>query len=96
MEAGLVPALAQRVQVPGSSSWLRVSITPTDRPLTELSARLAELSGRDPAVVRKGLADAPGSAQVLMTPSRSTPSRSARTAVRWPPQAATEPPGLGM
>jgi WD40 repeat protein len=64
LQAGLVPALARGVQVPGSSSWLRVSMTPAARPLTELSARLAELSGRDAAVVRKGLAEAPGDAHV--------------------------------
>ena len=66
LRAGLVPALARGVQVPGSSSWLRVSITPGAHPLTELSGRLAELSGHDPEVVRKSLADAPGEAHLLV------------------------------
>jgi WD40 repeat protein len=66
LQAGLVPALARGVQVPESSSWLRVSITPGGHPLTELSGRLAELSGHDPEVVRKSLADAPGEAHLLV------------------------------
>jgi len=66
LQAGLVPALTRGVQVPGSSSWLRVSITPGTHPLTELSGRLAELSGHDPDVVRKSLADAPGEAHLLV------------------------------
>ena len=67
LQAGLVPALARGVQIPGSSSWLRVSITPGARPLTELSAGLARLSGHDPDVVRKSLADAPGEAHLLIS-----------------------------
>jgi WD40 repeat protein len=67
LQAGLVPALARGVQVPGSSSWLRVQMTPGSRPLTELSAQLAQLSDGDPAVIRKGLADAPGEAHLLVS-----------------------------
>jgi WD40 repeat protein len=66
LQAGLVPALARGLQVPGSSSWLQVSITPGSHPLTELSARLAQLNGHDPEVVRKSLADAPGEAHLLV------------------------------
>ena len=66
LQAGLVPALARGVQVPGSSSWLRVSITPGGHPLAELSGRLAQLSGHDPEVVRKSLAGAPGEAHLLV------------------------------
>ena len=66
LQAGLVPALARGVQVPGSSSWPRVGITPGGRPLAELSGRLAQLSGHDPEVVRKSLADAPGEAHLLV------------------------------
>jgi WD40 repeat protein len=66
LQAGLVPALARGVQVPGSSSWLRVSITPAGHPLTDLSGRLAQLGGHDPEVVRKSLADAPGEAHLLV------------------------------
>jgi WD40 repeat protein len=67
LQAGLVPALARGVQVPGSSSWFRISMTPGPRPLTEFSAQLAQLGDRDPAVIRKGLADAPGDAQLLVS-----------------------------
>ena len=67
LQAGLVPALARGVQVPGSSSWFRVSMTPGTRPLTELSAQLAQLGDRDPAVIRKGLADAPQDAHLLVS-----------------------------
>jgi WD40 repeat protein len=67
LQAGLIPALARGVQVRGSSSWLRISMVPGTRPLTELSARLAQLGGRDPAVIRKGLADAPGDAHLLIS-----------------------------
>jgi WD40 repeat protein len=66
LQAGLVPALARGVQVPGSSSWPRVSIAPGDRPLADLSAGLAQLSGHDPDVVRKSLAEAPGEAHLLV------------------------------
>jgi WD40 repeat protein len=66
LQAGLVPALARGVQVPGSQSWPRVSMTPASRPLTELAARLAQLSGGDPAVTRKSLAEAPGDAHLLV------------------------------
>ena len=67
LQAGLVPALARGVQVPGSSSWFRISMTPGTRPLTELSAQLAQLGDRDPAVIRKGLADAPQDAHLLVS-----------------------------
>jgi WD40 repeat protein len=66
LQAGLVPALARGVQLPGSSSWLRISMTPGIRPLTELSARLARLADRDPTVIRKALADAPADAHLLI------------------------------
>ena len=48
LQAGLVPALARGVQVPGSSSWPVISLTATARPLTDLAAGLASLDGRDP------------------------------------------------
>jgi WD40 repeat protein len=67
LRAGLIPALARGVQVPGSQSWPRISMTPTSRPLTELAARLAELSGGDPAVTRKSLAGTPGEAHELIS-----------------------------
>ena len=66
LQAGLVPALARGVQLPGSSSWPRISFTPTARPLTALAARLATLGGGDPAAIRQRLADAPGEAHLLI------------------------------
>jgi hypothetical protein len=67
LQAGLVPALARGVQIPGSSSWLRIGMAPGTRPLTEFSDRLARLDDRDPAVIRKGLADAPRDAHLLIS-----------------------------
>src|SRR5580704_1801605 len=66
LRAGLVPALARGVQVPGSPGWPVVSLTVTTRPLTDLAAGLATLDGRDPAVIRQRLADAPGQAHLLI------------------------------
>ena len=66
LRAGLVPALARGVQVPGSSSWPVVSLSATERPLTDLAAGLATLGGGDPAAIRQMLADAPGEAHLLM------------------------------
>ena len=64
--AGLVPALARGVQVPGSPSWPVISLTVTARPLTDLAAGLASLAGEDPASIRQALADAPGEAHLLV------------------------------
>ncbi len=66
LQAGLVPALARGVQVPGSSAWPVVSLTVTTRPLTDLAAGLAALDARDPAAVRQRLAGAPGEAHQLI------------------------------
>ena len=66
LQAGLVPALARGVQVPGSSAWPLVSLTATARPLTDLAAGLAALDGRDPAAIRQRLAGAPGEAHLLI------------------------------
>ncbi|MGH3195485.1 MAG: AAA family ATPase [Streptosporangiaceae bacterium] len=78
LQAGLVPALARGVQVPGSPSWPVISLTATARPLTDLAAGLASLTGWDPAairqslagwdpaVIRQSLADAPGEAHLLI------------------------------
>ena len=65
--AGLIPALARGVQLPGSASWPVISMTPTARPLTELAEKLAALGGRDPGTVRQTLADAPGEAHLLLS-----------------------------
>ena len=66
LRAGLVPALARGVQVPGSQGWPVVSLSVTARPLTDLAAGLARLDNRDPAAVRQRLADAPGQAHLLI------------------------------
>jgi len=66
LQAGLVPALARGVQVPGSPTWLVVSLTATPAPLTGLAAALAALAGQDPAVIRERLARAPGQAHLLI------------------------------
>src|SRR6476660_1284741 len=66
LRAGLVPALARGVQVPGSQGWPVVSLTVTAQPLTDLAAGLARLDNRDPAAVRQRLADAPGQAHLLI------------------------------
>jgi WD40 repeat protein len=67
LQAGLVPALVRGVQLPGSSSWPRISMTPAARPLTELADRLALLAGRDRAAVRQILADEPREAHLLIS-----------------------------
>jgi WD40 repeat protein len=66
LRAGLLPALARGVQVPGSPAWPVVSLTVTARPLADLAAGLAALDGRDPAAIRQRLADAPGQAHLLV------------------------------
>ncbi len=66
LRAGLVPALARGVQVPGSQGWPVVSLTVTARPLTDLAAGLARLDDRDAVAVRQRLADAPGQAHLLI------------------------------
>ena len=66
LQAGLVPALARGVQVPGSSSWPVVSLSATARPLTDLAAGLASLGGGDSDAIRQMLADAPGETHLLV------------------------------
>ena len=66
LQAGLVPALARGVQVPGSSSWPVISLTASARPLAGLADALASLYGRDPGAIRQRLAAAPGEAHVLI------------------------------
>ncbi|MGH3193895.1 MAG: AAA family ATPase, partial [Streptosporangiaceae bacterium] len=66
LQAGLQPALARGVQVPGSAAWARVSMIPGARPLTELATRLASLGGEDPAAIRQSLLDAPAEAHLLI------------------------------
>ncbi len=65
LDAGLVPALARGVQLPGSPGWPVVSITPGGDPLAALADALGRLGGREAAAVRQALADAPGDAHLL-------------------------------
>ena len=78
LRAGLVPALARGVQVPGSAAWPVVSLTVAARPLTDLATGLAALDGRDPAAIRKRLADAPGEAHLLIREITRDAGRSAQ------------------
>jgi hypothetical protein len=66
LQAGLLPALARGVQVPGSSAWPVISLTVTAHPLADLAAALAPLDGRDSAAIRQRLAAAPGEAHQLI------------------------------
>ena len=59
LNAGLLPILARGQQVPGSSRWPRIVMTPTKDPLTELAARLAAMGGMDTTAVRDRLAQHP-------------------------------------
>lgn len=66
LRAGLMPALAQGVQVTGSASWLRTVLTPAGDPLTELAAHLAALGGSDTSTIRDGLAKRPDQAHLAV------------------------------
>src|SRR5580693_784516 len=66
LQAGLRPALARGVQLPGSAAWASVSMVPGARPLTELATRLASLGGEDAAAIRQSLLDAPAEAHLLI------------------------------
>ena len=66
LRAGLLPILARGQQVPGSDEWLRIVMTPTKDPLTELAARLAAVGGPDALAVRDGLARHPDQAHLAI------------------------------
>ena len=66
LRAGLVPALARGMQLPGSEQWPLMVITPTRHPLTELATHLAALGGSDITTVRNGLARFPGDAHLAV------------------------------
>jgi WD40 repeat protein len=66
LRAGLLPILARGQQIPGSSQWPRVVMTPATDPLTELAARLAALGGQDAAAIRDRLAQHPGQAHLVV------------------------------
>jgi WD40 repeat protein len=66
LRAGLLPALARGMQVPGSAHWPRMLITPTRDPLTELATHLAVLGGTDTVAIRDGLAHHPDQAHLAV------------------------------
>jgi WD40 repeat protein len=66
LRAGLLPALARGLQLPGSERWPRMLITPTRNPLTELATHLAVLGGADAAAVRDRLVSDPGQAHLIV------------------------------
>ena len=66
LHAGLLPALAAGNQLKGSDGWVRVAMTPTGDPLTELATRLAALSRGDTAAIRHGLAADPDRAHLVI------------------------------
>ena len=66
LRAGLLPALARGLQLPGSERWPRMVITPTRDPLTELAMHLAVLGGSDTATVRDELVRRPSQADVTV------------------------------
>ena len=66
LHAGLLPVLAAGVQLEGSDRWPRLVMTPTGDPLTELSTRLARLSGGDATAIRRFLAAEPDRADLVV------------------------------
>jgi WD40 repeat protein/transcriptional regulator with XRE-family HTH domain len=66
LRAGLLPLLAAGALGPGSQDWPRLVIRPTSRPLRELAARLADLSGAEPDSMYRSLSAAPGEAPMLI------------------------------
>lgn len=66
LRAGLLPALARGLQLPASADWLRLVITPTGQPLTELATHLAALAGADAATLRVRLANDPAETRVAV------------------------------
>jgi WD40 repeat protein/uncharacterized membrane protein len=77
LHAGLLPALARGVQIPGSDRWPRPVITPTADPLTELAAALAVLSGGDALSLRESLARHPEQAHLAAWQASQTASGTA-------------------
>jgi WD40 repeat protein len=84
--AGLLPALTAGIQLAGSDRWLRIVMTPTGDPLTELATRLAALSNGDAAAVRNRLAADPDRAHLVV--GEAVLDGAARGDGSWPPAAA--------
>ena len=66
LQAGLLPALADGVRVPGSEHWPRLVITPADDPLGKLATALAGLGDGDRNRIRDELAHEPDKAQLTV------------------------------
>lgn len=66
LHAGLLPALMDGTQLPGSARWPRVVMTPGTDPLAELATQLAALSGGDAAALQAALAADPDRAQLAV------------------------------
>ena len=66
VRAGLLPALARGLQLPGSASWPRLVITPTGDPIAELATHLAALGGTDAVALRDLLVSDPGQAHLAV------------------------------
>jgi energy-coupling factor transporter ATP-binding protein EcfA2 len=84
LRAGLIPALRRGAVLPASRAWPCRVMTPTGRPLRELAAVLAELTGQgaaavytllqlDPARAGRLVAEAPGAGGVRRPADRQRP-----------------------
>src|SRR6185436_13795791 len=65
LRAGLAPAVARGLLVPGSEEWPQLVFTPTRAPLDELAANLAACAGIDPAATRHALGAEPDRSHLL-------------------------------
>jgi hypothetical protein len=66
LRAGLLPALARGLQLPGSAGWQRMVLTPTMHPLAELATHLAVLGGGDTVATLRELTNDPGQAHLAV------------------------------
>lgn len=66
LRAGLLPALAAGLQLPGSAGWPRMVMTPGSDPLTELAHGLATLGRSDPTAIRAALVADPDQAPLVV------------------------------
>ena len=89
LRAGMVPALARGLQLPGSGQWPVMVITPTRHPLIELATHLAALGGSDTTAVRDGLARAPGRAQLAV--QQALIAGASRRVGRHAPRGSADP-----
>ncbi|MEV5989037.1 transporter substrate-binding domain-containing protein [Streptomyces sp. NPDC052051] len=82
--AGLLSALGKGgMPVPGAKTWPHLLFTPTEHPLTELTTRLARLTGESSASLRQELADDPHrSAAVIREMLRARAGQAAITGTR--------------